>query len=179
MASRARRVKGDDPDQKGYPGPPGWGLGMRLITSSRKKYVCWETSKIGNRMETTNMTQHEQGFISGNVEYACLCIEVVHCITWWKKHDHRVDLLAVQEVGWLGRSVIEKGCAMYYSCDDEHIFGAGFIVSKHIRSRVIFLNPLIWDCGYLELEANLKITVSSVPTYAQRERGRESERQED
>jgi hypothetical protein len=24
--SSAREVKGDDPDKKGYPGPPGWGL---------------------------------------------------------------------------------------------------------------------------------------------------------
>jgi len=25
-ASHARYVEGDDPDRKGYPGPPGWGL---------------------------------------------------------------------------------------------------------------------------------------------------------
>jgi len=31
-ASHARQIKGDDPDKKGYPGPPGWGLGMRLRT---------------------------------------------------------------------------------------------------------------------------------------------------
>ena len=36
-ASHARQVKGDDPDKKGYPGPPGWGLGVRLTTSPRKK----------------------------------------------------------------------------------------------------------------------------------------------
>jgi hypothetical protein len=29
-ASRARQVKGDDPDEKGHPGPPGWGLGAGL-----------------------------------------------------------------------------------------------------------------------------------------------------
>jgi hypothetical protein len=33
MASRARRVKGDDPDKKGYLGPPGWGLGLGMINS--------------------------------------------------------------------------------------------------------------------------------------------------
>jgi len=39
-ATHARQVKGDDPDEKGYPGPPGWGLGMRLTTSScKKKYI--------------------------------------------------------------------------------------------------------------------------------------------
>jgi hypothetical protein len=25
-ASHARQFKGDDPDKKGYPGPPGWGV---------------------------------------------------------------------------------------------------------------------------------------------------------
>ena len=31
-ASHARQIKGDDPDTKGYPGPPGWGFGMGLTT---------------------------------------------------------------------------------------------------------------------------------------------------
>jgi len=49
--------------------------------------------------------------------------------------DYKFDLLAVQEVRWLGRSIIEKDCRIYYSCDDEeNIFGAGFIASKIIRS---------------------------------------------
>jgi hypothetical protein len=38
-ASHARQVKGDDPDEKGYPGPPGWGLGMRLTTPPHKKIL--------------------------------------------------------------------------------------------------------------------------------------------
>ena len=38
-AYHARQVKGDDPDKKGYPGPPGWGLGMRLTTSPHKKIL--------------------------------------------------------------------------------------------------------------------------------------------
>jgi hypothetical protein len=42
--SHARQVKGDDPDKKGYPGPPGWGLGVRLTTPPHKKY-CYETSR--------------------------------------------------------------------------------------------------------------------------------------
>jgi len=36
-ASHARQVKGDDPDKKGYPGPPGWGFGVGLTTPHSKK----------------------------------------------------------------------------------------------------------------------------------------------
>ena len=34
---RASQVKGDDPDKKGYSGPPSWGLGVRLTTPPHKK----------------------------------------------------------------------------------------------------------------------------------------------
>ena len=35
-ATHARQVKGDDPDEKGYTGPPGWGLGVRLTALPSK-----------------------------------------------------------------------------------------------------------------------------------------------
>ena len=35
-ASHARQFKDDDPDEKGYPGPPGWGLGVVLTTPHHK-----------------------------------------------------------------------------------------------------------------------------------------------
>ena len=39
--------------------------------------------------------------------------------------DYKTDLFAVQEVRWLGRSIIEKDCRILYSCEDEeNIFGA-------------------------------------------------------
>jgi hypothetical protein len=44
-ASHARQVKGDDPDKKGYPGPPGWGLGVRLTTPSRKTNIVTKPQK--------------------------------------------------------------------------------------------------------------------------------------
>jgi hypothetical protein len=44
-ASHARQIKGDDPDKKGYPGPPGWGFGMGLTTLSSKKLIVTKVEK--------------------------------------------------------------------------------------------------------------------------------------
>jgi hypothetical protein len=39
-SSHAKQVKGDDPDKKGYPGPPGWGFGVGLTIPHSKKRIC-------------------------------------------------------------------------------------------------------------------------------------------
>jgi len=36
VGSPMLEVKGDDPDKKGYPVPPGWELGLGLTTTPRK-----------------------------------------------------------------------------------------------------------------------------------------------
>jgi len=46
--AHARQVKGDDPDKKGYPGPPVWGLGVGLTNPPRKKAYCYESRAKGN-----------------------------------------------------------------------------------------------------------------------------------
>jgi hypothetical protein len=45
--SHAGQVKGDDPDKKGYPSRPGWGLGLGLTTPPCKTWICLETSTEG------------------------------------------------------------------------------------------------------------------------------------
>ena len=42
-AFHARQVKGNDPDKKGYPGPPGWGFGVGLTTQPSKKTYCYKS----------------------------------------------------------------------------------------------------------------------------------------
>ena len=42
-ATLAGQVKGDGPEERRYPGPPSWGLGVGLTTPPRKKMNCYET----------------------------------------------------------------------------------------------------------------------------------------
>jgi hypothetical protein len=56
-ASNARQVTGDDPVKKRYPGPPGWGLGVRLTTPPRKKRYCYETSEREREREKAKAHQ--------------------------------------------------------------------------------------------------------------------------
>jgi hypothetical protein len=44
-ASYPRQVKGDGPDKKGYPSPPGWGFGVGLTISHSKKLIVTKVEK--------------------------------------------------------------------------------------------------------------------------------------
>ena len=52
-ASHARQVKGNDPDKKGYPGPPGWGFGVGLTTPHSKKLIVTKV-KQRNKLDRFN-----------------------------------------------------------------------------------------------------------------------------
>jgi hypothetical protein len=69
-ASHARQVKGDYPDEKGYLGPPGWGLGMGLTNPHRKKIICSETQQLASEGWETNVDEMslEVGFDNGKLE---------------------------------------------------------------------------------------------------------------
>jgi hypothetical protein len=54
-ASHARRVKGDDLDKKGYPGPPGWGFGAVLTTKHSKKLIVTKVEQRKSWMDLTVM----------------------------------------------------------------------------------------------------------------------------
>ena len=45
-AYHAGQVKGDEPDEKGYPVLPGWVLGMKPTTSPRKRVYVEKPSKM-------------------------------------------------------------------------------------------------------------------------------------
>jgi hypothetical protein len=54
-ASHARQVKGDEPDKKGYPDPPGWGFGMGLTTPYSKKLIVTKVKQRKSWMDLTMM----------------------------------------------------------------------------------------------------------------------------
>jgi len=52
-ATLAGQVEGVGPDERGCPGPPGWGLGVRLTTSPCKKLIVTKPyNKPRNVMNT-------------------------------------------------------------------------------------------------------------------------------
>ena len=58
-ASHARKVKGDDTDKKGYPGPPSWGFGVGLTAPhSKKKPIVTE---VEQRKEPDRFNEDEHG----------------------------------------------------------------------------------------------------------------------
>ena len=52
-ASHARQVKGDDPDKKGYPGPPGWVFAVGLTTQHSKKLIVTKVEQR-NKLDKFN-----------------------------------------------------------------------------------------------------------------------------
>jgi len=66
-ASHARQVKGDDPDKKGYPGPPGWGFSVGLRTPHSKKLIFLrKLSKGISRIDLMMMDGEGLGIYFGN-----------------------------------------------------------------------------------------------------------------
>jgi hypothetical protein len=58
--------------------------------------------------------------------------------------EYGIDLLAIQEVRWLWKRILEKkNCTVYYSCNDkQHCYETGFIVNNHLSTWVINFKPI-------------------------------------
>ena len=67
-ASHATQVKGDDPDEKGYPGPPGWGLGVGLTTPHCKNNLFQNLTISLGGMRNVDEKSLEIGLDNGNLE---------------------------------------------------------------------------------------------------------------
>jgi len=56
-ATLAGQVEGDVPEKRGYPGPPGWGLGVRLTTSPHKKIIVTKPYNKPRNVMNTRLRQ--------------------------------------------------------------------------------------------------------------------------
>ena len=56
----------------------------------------------------------------------------------------RMDLVALQEVRWLGTGTLEKkNCAIVYSCNPvRHVLGVGFYVNSRLLPHILRFEPV-------------------------------------
>jgi exonuclease III len=58
--------------------------------------------------------------------------------------EYKIDILAIQEIRWVGQNILEKKqCTIYYSCHNKiHQFGTGFVVNKNMKHLVMDFQPI-------------------------------------
>ncbi|PSN51304.1 Craniofacial development protein 2, partial [Blattella germanica] len=58
--------------------------------------------------------------------------------------EYNIDILALQEIRWLGNNILEKKEGnIYYSCHNKlHQFGTGFMVNQKYKHLVIDFQPI-------------------------------------
>jgi exonuclease III len=62
----------------------------------------------------------------------------------------QMDMVALQEIRWLGNGTLEKNCVNFYSCNPvKHVFGVGFYVNSRFLSNILHFEPandrLCWN----------------------------------
>ena len=74
-ASHSRQVKGDNPDKKGYLGPPDWGFGVGLTTPHSKKLIVMKVkqSKKLDRLNDDGWKRTVQGVPGGMCQSSGEC----------------------------------------------------------------------------------------------------------
>jgi len=144
-ATLAGQVEGDGPDERGYPGPPGWGLGVRLTTSPRKKSNVTEPYNKPRNVMNTRRRQRTTDLTFGtwNVQTVLQPGKVMEIADEVLKQG--IDLVALQEIRWQGHGEINrKNVTVIYSGPQNRTrqYVTGFIVSRKIKESILEWEPV-------------------------------------
>ena len=144
-ATLAGQVEGDGPDKRGYPGPPVWGLGVRLTTSPcEKRLVTKPYNKPRNAINTRLRQRHtDLTFGTWNVQTMLQPGKMMEIADEVLKLG--IDLVALQEIRWQGQGEInKKNFTVIYSGPEKRTgqYGTGFIISRKIKESMLECEPV-------------------------------------
>jgi hypothetical protein len=135
-ASHARQVKNDDPDKKGYPGPPGWGFGMGLTTPHSKKPYCYEswTKERGILFDRPKPTV---GCSANGEEEVC------------NKCDRIRSLKTALKYSGLKYYNSTSGCGSKFFCRYSALWrGGGVVLYSHSLKHVLLTEGMLLRCHH-------------------------------
>jgi hypothetical protein len=151
-ATLAGQVEGDGPDKRGYPGPPGLGLGVGLTTSPcKKRVVMIPHSKPQNTMNT-RLRQRHLPRQTRNTDLTIGTWNVQNMLQPGKMMEIAdevlklgIDRVALQEIRWQGQGEINmKNFTVIYSGPENRTgqYRTGFIISRKIRENILEYEPV-------------------------------------
>jgi len=146
-ATLAGQVEGDGPDKKRYPGPPGWGLGVRLTTSPCKKIIVLKPYKKPRNVMNTRLRQRTRiadlTFGTWNIQTMLQPGKMMEIADEVLKLG--IDLVALQEIRWQGQGEInKKHFTVIYSGPENQTgqYVTGFIISRKIKKSILECEPV-------------------------------------
>jgi len=144
-ATLAGQFEGDGPDESGYPGSPGWGLGVRLTTSPRKKLIVMKPYNKPRNVMNTRRRQRTTDLTFGtwNVQTMLQPGKMIEIADEVLKQG--IDLVALQEIRWQGhREINKKNFTVIYSGPENQTgqYGTGYIISRKIKESILEWEPV-------------------------------------